>query len=51
MKKDVANFVAKYGHDMIWVVIDRLTKSTHFLSIKQNNSLEKLIKIYIDSIF
>ncbi|MCI70533.1 retrotransposon protein, partial [Trifolium medium] len=22
------------GHDMIWVVVDRLTKSAHFIAIK-----------------
>ena len=22
------------GHDSIWVIVDRLTKSTHFLAVK-----------------
>ncbi|GJW80949.1 reverse transcriptase domain-containing protein [Tanacetum coccineum] len=30
------------GHDAIWVVVDRLTKSTHFLAIREDYSTEKL---------
>ncbi|KAL5568269.1 hypothetical protein UlMin_024844 [Ulmus minor] len=30
------------GHDAIWVVVDRLTKSAHFMSIKTTFSLEQL---------
>ena len=29
------------GHDAIWVIVDRLTKSTHFLPIKIMYSLEQ----------
>ena len=29
-------------HDAIWVIVDRLTKSTHFLPINVEDSLEKL---------
>ena len=32
---------------MIWVIVDRLTKSTHFIPIKENNSTEKLADVYI----
>jgi hypothetical protein len=28
--------------DVIWVIVDRLTKSTHFLPIKITNSMDKL---------
>ncbi|KAL8123999.1 hypothetical protein AgCh_011848 [Apium graveolens] len=38
------------NHDAIWVIIDRLTKSGHFLSINERYSLEKLVKIYLDEI-
>ncbi|KAL0325067.1 UNVERIFIED_CONTAM: Transposon Tf2-11 polyprotein [Sesamum radiatum] len=37
-------------HDAIWVVMDRLTKSAHFLSIRQNDSLDKLVELYISEI-
>ena len=30
------------GHDTIWVIVDRLTKSSHFLPIKNSDSLDKL---------
>ncbi|GJZ18816.1 reverse transcriptase domain-containing protein [Tanacetum coccineum] len=38
------------GHDAIWVVVDRLTKSTHFLAIREDYSTEKLVRVYTDEI-
>ncbi|KAI3704334.1 hypothetical protein L1987_74552 [Smallanthus sonchifolius] len=38
------------GHDSIWVIIDRLTKSAHFLPIREDYRVEKLARIYIDEI-
>ncbi|GJR03124.1 retrovirus-related pol polyprotein from transposon TNT 1-94 [Tanacetum coccineum] len=38
------------GHDAIWVIVDRLTKSTHFLEIREDYSMEKLARLYIDKI-
>ena len=38
------------GQNAIWVIVDRLTKSAHFLAIKVTDSLEKLAKLYIDEI-
>ncbi|KAI3775098.1 hypothetical protein L1987_49666 [Smallanthus sonchifolius] len=38
------------GHDSIWVIIDRLTKSAHFLPIREDYRVEKLAQIYIDEI-
>ncbi|GKB58834.1 putative reverse transcriptase domain-containing protein, partial [Tanacetum coccineum] len=32
------------GHDTIWVVVDRLTKSAHFLPIRKTTKPEKLAK-------
>ena len=37
-------------HDATWVVIDRLTKSAHFLAINKRDSLEKLARLYIKEI-
>ena len=34
-------------HDSVWVVVDRLTKSTHFLPMRTDYSLDKLAKLYI----
>ncbi|KAI3764894.1 hypothetical protein L2E82_14911 [Cichorium intybus] len=36
------------GHNCIWVIVDRLTKSAMFLAIKENTELETLAQIYKD---
>nr|GEY99828.1 retrovirus-related Pol polyprotein from transposon TNT 1-94 [Tanacetum cinerariifolium] len=33
-------------HDAIWVVVDRLTKSTHFLSIRKDYSVNRLAETF-----
>ena len=38
------------SYDVIRVVMDRLTKSAHFLAIRNNFSLDKLAKLYISEI-
>ena len=38
------------GYDSIWVIVDRLTKSAHFLSINKTFSMERLTKLYVDDI-
>lgn len=38
------------GHDAIWVIMDRLTKSAHFLPIKITYSLEQLVNLYVNEI-
>ena len=37
---------ARNGHDAIWVIVDRLTKSAHFIAIKQTDKLDKLAELY-----
>ncbi|KAL0434130.1 UNVERIFIED_CONTAM: Transposon Tf2-11 polyprotein [Sesamum latifolium] len=37
-------------HDAIWVIVDRLTKSAHFLPIRQGDSLDKLAELYVAEI-
>nr|GEY68599.1 putative reverse transcriptase domain-containing protein [Tanacetum cinerariifolium] len=34
------------GFDTIWVIVDRLTKSAHFLPIKDNDPLDKLARSF-----
>ena len=36
-------------HDAIWVIVDRLTKSAHFLPVNVEDSLEKLAKFQIET--
>ncbi|KAD6453304.1 hypothetical protein E3N88_08009 [Mikania micrantha] len=38
------------GCDTIWVIVDRLTKSAHFLPIKETDKLDKLTRIYIKEV-
>ena len=38
------------GHDSIWVIADRLTKSTHFLPIRTTDSIDSLSRLYIREI-
>ncbi|CAH1452087.1 unnamed protein product [Lactuca virosa] len=38
------------GLDTIWVIVDRLTKSAHFLPIKETDKMEKLTRTYIREI-
>jgi hypothetical protein len=38
------------GYDSIWVIVDRLTKSAHFLPIKETENMEKLSRIYLKEI-
>ena len=37
-------------HDAIWVIVDRLTKSAHFLPVSNDGPLDKLAQIYVDEI-
>ncbi|GJR71760.1 putative reverse transcriptase domain-containing protein [Tanacetum coccineum] len=38
------------GYDSIWVIVDRLTKSAHFLPMKKSDSIEKLAQLYLKEI-
>ena len=40
----------KANHDAIWIIIDRLTKSAHFLPINEKFSLERLVQLYLKEI-
>ena len=38
------------GHDVVWVIVDRLTKSTHFLVVRMTFTLERFCRLYIREI-
>ncbi|GJS57785.1 hypothetical protein Tco_0652569 [Tanacetum coccineum] len=38
------------GFDSIWVIVDRLTKSAHFLPMRETDSTEKLTRLYMKEI-
>ncbi|GJY32486.1 putative reverse transcriptase domain-containing protein [Tanacetum coccineum] len=49
------NFITKLlrtssGYDTIWVIVDRLTKSVHLLSMRENNPMEKLTRLYMKKV-
>ncbi|GJW84452.1 putative reverse transcriptase domain-containing protein, partial [Tanacetum coccineum] len=61
MKANIATYVSKWltcaklpkslqGFDTIWVIVDRLTKSAHFLPIRKNDPLDKLARLYLNMI-
>ncbi|GKB23163.1 putative reverse transcriptase domain-containing protein, partial [Tanacetum coccineum] len=64
MKKDRAEyvregiameFVTKFpktsmGHDTIWVIVDRLTKSAHFLPMREDYKMDRLARLYLNEI-
>ncbi|GJU82894.1 reverse transcriptase domain-containing protein [Tanacetum coccineum] len=62
MKKDIAvyegialDFVTKLprtssGHDTIWVIVDRLTKSAHFLPMREDYKMDRLARLYLNKI-
>ena len=38
------------GNNVIWVIVDRLTKSAHFLPMKVNFSMDRLAFLYVKEI-
>nr|GEW46027.1 retrotransposon protein, putative, Ty3-gypsy subclass [Tanacetum cinerariifolium] len=37
-------------HDTIWVIVDRLTKSTHFLPMREDYKTDRLSRLYLNEI-
>ncbi|GJU51265.1 putative reverse transcriptase domain-containing protein [Tanacetum coccineum] len=38
------------GHDTIWVIVDRLTKSAHFLPMHEDYKMDRLARMYLNEI-
>ena len=38
------------GNDSIWVIVDRLTKTAHFLAVKATTTLEQYAELYMNEI-
>nr|GEY39760.1 hypothetical protein [Tanacetum cinerariifolium] len=38
------------GYDTIWLIVDRLAKSAHFLPMWENDPMEKLMKLYMKEV-
>ena len=39
------------GHDVVWVTVDQLTKSTHFLAVQMTFTLVVFFRLYVWDIF
>ncbi|GJY43989.1 putative reverse transcriptase domain-containing protein [Tanacetum coccineum] len=62
IKKDIAiyegiamDFVTKLprtsgGHGTVWVIVDRLTKSAHFLPMREDYKMDRLARLYLNEI-
>ena len=35
------------GHDAVWVIVDWLTKSSHFLAVRMTFTMEEFSRLYI----
>ncbi|KAJ8763535.1 hypothetical protein K2173_002418 [Erythroxylum novogranatense] len=40
----------KMKHDAVWVIVDKFTKSAHFLSVRSDYSLDRLADLYVNKI-
>ncbi|GJV73004.1 putative reverse transcriptase domain-containing protein [Tanacetum coccineum] len=54
-EKITMDFVTKLpkttnGYDTIWVIVDRLTKSTHFIPMRETDPMERLMKLYMKEV-
>nr|GEU82409.1 reverse transcriptase domain-containing protein [Tanacetum cinerariifolium] len=54
-KKIPMDFITKLpkttnGYNTIWVIVDRLIKYAHFLPMRENDLMEKLMKLYMKEI-
>ena len=38
------------GHDAVWVIVDRLMKSAHFLAVRMTFTFERFYRLYIREI-
>nr|GEV59567.1 hypothetical protein [Tanacetum cinerariifolium] len=47
---DFITKLPKTTNDTIWVIVDRLTKSAHFLPMRENDPMEKLMKLYMKKV-
>ena len=37
-------------HDYVWVIVDKLTKSAHFIPVRIDYSMGRLVDLYVDEI-
>ena len=37
-------------HDSVWVIVDKLTKSAHFISVRMDYSMDRLVELYVEEL-
>ena len=42
--------LTKKKHDFVWVIMDRLIKSDHFLPVRLDYSMDRLAELYVNEI-
>ena len=42
--------LTQQGHDSIWVIVDRITRSTHFVLVNTRYLAGKYVELYISQI-
>ena len=40
----------QHKHDSVWVIVNKLTKSTHFISVMMDYSIDRLANLYVKEI-
>ncbi|GJT92181.1 putative reverse transcriptase domain-containing protein [Tanacetum coccineum] len=57
IKKDIVGIAMDFftklprtssGHDTIWVIVDQLTKSAHFLPMHEDYKMDRLVRLYMN---
>ena len=42
--------ITQQKHDSIWVIVDKLTKSAHFILVRMDYSMDRLAELYVEEI-
>ncbi|GKC16909.1 putative reverse transcriptase domain-containing protein [Tanacetum coccineum] len=50
MKKDIVKYFISFLKVKAWVIVDRLTKSAHFLPMREDYKMDRLARLYLNEI-
>ena len=42
--------LTQHKHDSVWVIVDKLTKSAHFIPVRMDYSMDRLAELYVKEI-